>query len=91
MSRPGPAPAPREPVELVVQLLPGAPAGPAGAVVAAEGLVLRPQHPGDEDPELAGHLFVACVDPTQAGRFQAELLALPSVDGAYVVPPTALP
>jgi hypothetical protein len=52
---------------------------------------LEPLHPGTEDGALAGWYRVVVDDPATANRVAAALRESPTVESAYVEPPSAPP
>jgi hypothetical protein len=51
------------------------------------GIVLEPQHPGVDDPELSSFFSVEVPDAAAAERVIASLQEKEAIEGAYLKPP----
>jgi len=55
------------------------------------GVLLKPVHPGAEDPLLAPYYSIEVPDLSKAEQVKARLLLCKAVEAAYVKPPDELP
>jgi hypothetical protein len=62
-----------------------------GAVAEELGVVLRPMHPGTEDPDLMTYFMAESPDLETANRLIHRLQEFESVEAAYVKPPDEPP
>lgn len=62
-----------------------------GDLLTATGLVLRPLHPGTDDPQLATWFEVLAPDQDGALRVVAQLRGHPAVTAVFIKPPDAPP
>lgn len=54
-------------------------------------LVLKPLHPGTEDPRLISYFVVKVPDPTTAERVRDRLQHCQAIEAAYIKPPDEMP
>ena len=59
--------------------------------VEANGLTLKPIHPGTKDPNLQTYFMVEVQDPEKAQELVDRLQKLSGIEAAYVKPPDELP
>jgi hypothetical protein len=57
------------------------------AITRRLGVTLRPTHPGDPDPTLAGYFVIEVRGQAAAARVIQALRGSPAVESAYVEPP----
>jgi hypothetical protein len=61
------------------------------AVQKSLGIVLKPVHPGSDDPNLAPYFMIDVPDPAIGEKVLDRLRLCKAVDGAYLKPSDALP